>query len=217
MRLRDQVAVSEVVDKSALCSIVRDYKGALLGYDIEDNERMIQPAIHSILQYAATVVQRNTGRVFTVQSEPVIMDSYKFLRSGEAVLESIKSASQTIRVLVEVKGTGTFPYGFTPGKDFQSLMCQLLQQVALALVAGKWNDEILAAAATADMWYLMQITDDSKYMNSPVKLSIRDILYHSVNIPKFGKDAEGNEDMDAVEDSESLLQLLHYLVSQVSK
>lgn len=93
-----------------------------------------------------------------------------------------------IRILVEVKGTSSFPYHSWKPKKAQAVMCQLIHQTALALVSDMWQDEILIASATADMWYFMRVCDLSANATSPVRLSVEECLVHPIAFNVDGPD-----------------------------
>ena len=208
---------SIVFDQAALTTISANFKGAKSALEVDDNARMIQPIIHSILIEAATKAQTLWKRDFRVIADPIIMESWKYLRSDEAVVEAVKLATKvdTIKILVEVKGTETFPYGFKPKRDFKNVISQLFHQTALALVAQKWTDEILVAAATFDHWYFMHIHDVSESVLSDVKLDVHGMsLSHAIAVPTFIPDVNGESPRAA--NTVSLEQLLQYLILYLS-
>ena len=72
----------------------------------ENNERMIQPAIHSALERAAAVAEEHTNRLFAVLFEPTDKDNRT---AHKTVLESVRQKG-FMRILVEVETMQHFPY-----------------------------------------------------------------------------------------------------------
>ena len=132
---------------------------------------------------AAISASTLTGKTFIALTELSVYVNLADRISDETILECLKH-QKAIKVLVEVRGTGKFPYDFTPPGYFEDILCQVLQQTALALISNKWCNEILVAVATLDMWYILKIYDNSGPGLSDVKLGVNRCYYHSLEAPE---------------------------------
>lgn len=130
---------------------------ASVRYGRHDNERQLQPVVHSMLYCAAQAAQ-NRSREYFVVSEPSVYQSRADRVSDEAVMEAI-SEGDVIRILLEVKGSHVFPRCFYQAG--QQVFSQLIQQVALALKSNLWKKEILSGIVTRDEWLMFRIVDKS--------------------------------------------------------
>ena len=120
----------------------------------DDDECSIQPIIHNILLVAVQCVRRSSrGAVYTRSS-----DCYEVIHMND-----------DLKVLIEVKGTCTYPYRLIEGAR---PMSQLLQQVALARLSGQWKNKVLAGLATHDEWNLFVIADCSKEPQAALLLEV---------------------------------------------
>ena len=141
------------IDQASILFSAKGFTPLLLRRD--DNEGMIRPVIHSTLGCAAFSAEQQTKRLFAVVAEPSVYQDMPDRLADEAVMETIRQYKyDLIRVLVEVKGTGKFPYDLQPFATFESNCCQLFQQTAMARIDGEWSDNLLIALATYDYWYL---------------------------------------------------------------
>ena len=176
------------------------------------DERMIQPVIHSTLLCAAGSARENTecDHDFnaTTDSQLPLFMSFQ-ITASESVVDG-----KAYRILVEIKGTGTFPYNLACTDGLDPLFCQVMQLAALALINQKWHAELLYAAVTADKWYLFNIEDISEHTQSEVKLHIRRCLVHARRgRSRICKSKERFFIMANLKNTVPLCLLIHFLTS----
>jgi hypothetical protein len=154
----------------------------------DNNERSIQSFVHNVNLIAVNVVKNETNgaKQFRVISEPVVYPLTKNCLSDEAVVKSnpevnfceVLDAHRQVKILLEVKGTDTYPYRLINGEP---MISQLLQQVALSRVSKLWKGTILAGLATHGEWNLFVISDCSFQDKGDLKLRVG--KYYRLAIP----------------------------------
>lgn len=174
-----------------LPAVASTFKAAAWTVDEDNNERRIQPTVYAILLSAAMTATSDSEQEFLAQSEPLVSNwCGRTYAADESIVEVITDVKNfnAIRVLVVVKGSGSFPYNCFPLNQFEQVMAQLMQEVALALVSNRWKREIIAGATTIDMWYIMRIRDVSETTSSAVKLSVVERFAHPITLENRNAD-----------------------------
>ena len=109
------------IDEQVLMTIVRNYETPCR-HQCRGDEKVIQPAIHSILDCAALSAANPIGRAFTVLAEPMVFKHegrqladeavfYDCSENGDVVGLTLRQ-QDVVRILVKGKGQKTFPYQF---------------------------------------------------------------------------------------------------------
>lgn len=193
-RLQDLEPIGDIaIHEASLIASVNEFVPQLRSRN--NNERMILPVIHQTLRCAANSAEKHTKRVFYVLAEPSMYENEEDQLADEAIIESVRH-DHLIKILVEVKGMGTFPYSMKPLHVFERNFCQLIQQTAMALISGKWKDRVLGALATDDMWYLFSIVDASDDALSQVYLDVNHCMYHTMATPQLARKEVGEDRLD---------------------
>lgn len=214
--LESQTIMDVPLNQAMLFACVQEFKGPQF-MPRENDERSIQPLIHSILQCSAVSAEECTNgqRVFFVLSEPSVFQKSDKRVSDEAVFEAVRHVSK-MNIIVEVKGTTTFPYTIQDN-DFEAVFCQVLQQTALARIANYWNKELLFAAATFDRWFLFHVVDISDSIHSDIQLLLKQCFFHDLETTQYYPQAAGTEhdqfSMAHAQDINSLNVLVRFLTS----
>lgn len=169
---------------SGVCTLIqRDWRAALFR-PRDDDEALVRPIIHNLLQCVALRAESNStpAREFLVLSEPAVDAYTKDRVSDEAVAEVVADGG-LFRILVEVKGSRVLLKD-TPMRIPRQPFCQLIQEVALALKSGMWKGELLGAVATHNIWQLFIIKDVSEYAGR-IQLYIAHCYYAVVQDPSI--------------------------------
>ena len=140
--------------------IKNEWRGATVRPRSND-EGMIRPVIHSMLQCAALSANKISARNFVVTAElnnSVVVGDRSDRLSDECIWEVVKDRENGVyRVVLEVKGSAM--YRGTFAASCEEPFSQVIQQVALALEAGLWQNEILCGLATHLGWYVFKINE----------------------------------------------------------
>ena len=83
------------------------------------DERIIQPVIHTKCDFNATT--------------DTIVHKFRDRLADKTASEGVVDG-RAHQILVEIKGTGTFPYNLACTDDLDPLFCQMMQLAALALI-----------------------------------------------------------------------------------
>lgn len=182
-----------------------------------NDEKVVQPLIHSALTTAAILAEQKSGRNFSVVSEPSINAFTEDRLADEAVLECV-SNEDLMKILVEVKGRATFPLELDAKGLllFESAFSQLMQQTAMALLSKYWMNEVIVALATSEMWYFFTVVDRTEDTNADIQFSIVESLFHRINAPFKRVDAL-HDAFDARNEKtiDTLTVLLHFLCNRL--
>ena len=149
----------------------RDYEKVLMDLhaykvlDRNNDEKGAQAFVHSILQCAAFNLNQRYSELnkFFVQTEPRVLSLYSDRVSDEAVMRTIYLNKDIMCLLVEVKGTISYPYGLQPYPRAASCMSQLIQQLALSRYSALWKDEIICGIVSAIEWNLFKVKCSPRY------------------------------------------------------
>lgn len=167
--LHQQLCEPEILSGDLLKSIKMNWAASDWQHR-NDDERKVQPVIHEILTCAAeaaeTIASRN--RSYLVVSEPSVVtgkQSDKQL-SDESVVEIGSSGvavaeEGVMRILVEIKGTGVFPYFFHRSDRCDAVFSQIIQEAALSLKSGLWRKELLCGIASRGKWFTFKVLDQT--------------------------------------------------------
>lgn len=212
-----QSLVNYEIDRDSLGLILRRFVGSTL-QPRSNNERMIQPIVHQTLDCAAVKAEKISGHPFTVVSEPSIYLNRDDWVGDEAVIESVLCQHQRMKILMEIKGRGTFPFDVSSRKGLLLLIdpfSQLMYETALALLCNLWKEEITVGLATAQKWYLFRVMDASENEAANIQLRILESSYCDFNSPERKDLIKGPYDEANAMTIDALAALTHSLCQRL--
>ena len=140
-----------------------------------NDERVLIPFIHLVLFAAAKSMP---GRKYDVIATPLVVSGSDDTTSHMAMFETVMiMQGNVLRVLLEVKGTGTYPYGLE-GERAKRCLAQLFQQVALSHASGLWENSLLCGLVTSMEWNFFQVQIRSSW---PFQMFVTKFHTHKVD------------------------------------